>query len=126
MERTEIGGRVWVVAEGYIPGGGIEGDRALESHESLSILNAGAEEARVEIMLYFAEREPAGPYRARVPGLRCLHLRTSDLVAPEPVPRDTDYAAVLRSDRPVVVQHTRLDSRQARFALMTSMAYPAG
>lgn len=125
MEKA-IGALVWIVADGFIPGGGIEGDRALESHESFSILNTGAEEARVEIMLYFADREPVGPYRARVPGQRCLHLRTSDLEAPVPVPRDTDYAAVIRSDRPVAVQHTRLDSRKAAFALMTSVAYPAG
>ena len=106
--------------------GGIEGDRALESNESFSILNAGPEEARVEIMLYFADRDPLGPCRARVLGERCLHLRTSELEAPVPVPCDTDYAAVIRSDRPVVVQHTRLDARPARFALMTSVAYPAG
>jgi len=31
---------------------------------------------------------------------------------------------VLRSDRPVVVQHTRLDSRQPANALMTTMAFP--
>ena len=39
-------------------------------------------------------------------------------------PRDTDYASVLSSDVPVVVQHTRLDSRQAENALLSTMAYP--
>ena len=122
---AEIGARTWVVADGYIPGGGIEGDRALASHESLSILNAGRMAAQIVVMVYFAQLPPAGPYRLVVPAERCLHLRTSDLASP-PVPRDTDYAAVVRADRPVVVQHTRLDSRPARFALMTTLAFPAG
>lgn len=32
---------------------------------------------------------------------------------PEPVPSGTDFAWVVESDVPVVVQHSRLDSRQA-------------
>jgi hypothetical protein len=47
-------------------------------------------------------------------------------VDPAPLPRGTDFASVIRSDRPVVVQHTRLDSRQAENALMTTMAYTPG
>ena len=42
---------------------------------------------------------------------------------PEPVPRATDYACVIESDVPIVVQHTRLDSRQEANALMTTVAY---
>ena len=42
----------------------------------------------------------------------------------EPVPRGRDYAVVVESDRPVVVQHTRLDSRQAENALISTIAYP--
>lgn len=75
------------------------------------------------LMLYFEDREPAGPYHVAVPGQRTLHLRFNDLHDPEPVPRDTDYASVLVSDQPVVVQHTRLDSRQAALALLSTIAY---
>jgi hypothetical protein len=53
-----------------------------------------------------------------------LHLRFNDLEDPEPVPRGTDYASVIESDVPIVVQHTRLDSRQAALALLTTVAYP--
>jgi hypothetical protein len=31
---------------------------------------------------------------------------------------------VISADRPIVVQHTRLDSRQAANALMTTIAFP--
>jgi hypothetical protein len=33
---------------------------------------------------------------------------------------------VIESDLPVVVQHTRLDSRQAENALLSTIAYAAG
>ncbi|HUF55030.1 MAG TPA: sensory rhodopsin transducer [Thermohalobaculum sp.] len=53
-----------------------------------------------------------------------MHLRFNDLEDPEPVPRDTDYASVITADRPIVVQHTRLDSRQAELALLSTIAFP--
>lgn len=120
---TDIGRRLWAIAEGYIPGDSAFTDPALISHETACILNAGDRDAQVEITLYFTDREPAGPYRTVVPARRTLHLRFNDLDDPEPVPRDTDYASVIRSDVPVVVQHTRLDSRKAEVSLMTTMGY---
>ncbi len=80
----------------------------------------------VEVTLFFADREPVGPYRVAVPARRTRHLRFNDLSEPARVPRDTDYASLLRSDVPVIVQHSRLDSRQAALALMSALAYPAG
>ena len=82
-------------------------------------------DAHVEITVFFKDREPAGPYRVTVPARRTLHLRFNDLHDPEPIPRGTDYASVIVSDVPIVVQHTRLDSRQSENALITTIAYPA-
>jgi len=122
-----IGRTLWAIAEGYIPSTSVDPtDRALVSHETACLLNAGDEDAEVEIMLYFADREPAGPYRCTVPARRTLHLRFNDLADPEPVPRDTDYSSVIRSNRPIVVQHTRLDSRRAEIALLSTTAYADG
>jgi hypothetical protein len=59
-----------------------------------------------------------------VPARRTLHLRFNDLADPEPIPFDTDYASVLSSDVPIVVQHTRLDSRQAELGLLSTIAFP--
>lgn len=120
-----LGKRRWVIAEGYIPGASTGSGRAFESHETACILNAGEREAQVSITLYFADREPAGPYRVTVPAKRTRHVRFNDLQEPEPVPRDTDYSSVIESDVPIVVQHTRLDSRQAALALLSTIAYPA-
>ena len=56
---------------------------------------------------------------------RTAHVRFNDLEDPEPIPRDTDYAAIIESDVRVVVQHTRLDSRQSELALITTIAFPS-
>ena len=119
-----IGKTCWAIPEGYIPSGSVdEIDRALVSHETACILNAGDADAHVEIMIYYRDRDPGGPYRLTVPARRTLHLRFNDLEDPEPIPRDTDYASIIRSDRPIVVQHTRLDSRRSEISLLTTIAY---
>jgi hypothetical protein len=118
-----IGRRRWAIAEGYIPSESAFSDRALISHETACILNAGDREALIEITILFADREPVGPYKVTVGPRRTLHLRFNDLKDPKPVPRDTDYASIFESDVPIIVQHTRLDSRRAELALLSTMAY---
>jgi hypothetical protein len=118
-----IGRRRWAIAEGYIPSQSSFSDRALISHETACILNAGDEEAHVRIAIFFADREPIGPYRVTVAARRTLHLRFNDLKEPAPIPRDTDYSSVFESDVPIVVQHTRLDSRHAEISLLSTTAY---
>lgn len=120
-----MGRRRWAIAEGYIPGGSTGPEPAMTSHETACLLNAGDTDARVTITVIFEDRDPAGPYRVTVPARRTLHLRFNDLEDPEPIPRDTPYASLVESDQPIVVQHTRLDSRQAENALLSTMAYPA-
>jgi hypothetical protein len=123
MERGPIGRRRWAIAEGYIPDGSTGPAPEMLSHETACLLNATGEEAHVTITVFFRDREPAGPYRVTVPPRRTLHLRFNDLDDPEPIPKATDYASVIESDVPIVVQHTRLDSRQQENALMTTVAY---
>lgn len=121
-----IGSRRWVIAEGFLPAPGQSGgDPRFEGHETACILNTGDQDAEITITVYFSDREPAGPYRLTVPARRTRHARFNDLTDPEPVPRETDYASVIEASRPVVVQHTRLDSRQAALALITTLAHPA-
>jgi hypothetical protein len=95
----------------------------MTSHETVCLLNASDRDAHVEITVFFADREPCGPYRVTVPARRTRHVRFNDLDDPAPVPRGTDYASVIESDVPIVAQHTRLDSRQAENALITTIAY---
>ena len=119
-----VGRTRWAIAEGYIPGWSHGPDRLFTSHETACLLNTSDSVAHVQITLYFTDREPAGPYRVTVAARRTRHLRFNDLTDPEPVPLATDYASIIESDVPIVVQFTRLDSRQAENALISTIAYP--
>lgn len=122
-ESQELGRTTWAIAEGYIPSESHGPAPQMVSHETACILNATHRDAQVRITIYFSDREPVGPYRVRVPARRTLHLRFNDLTDPQPIPRDVDYSSVIESNVPIVVQHTRLDSRQAEEALLSSIAY---
>jgi hypothetical protein len=118
-----MGRKRWAIAEGYIPAWSHGPRPEFESHETACILNVSDVEAHVEIFVHFADREPAGPYRLTVGARRTRHVRFNDLSDPEPVPKGLTYASVIESDVPIVVQHTRLDSRQSENALITTIAY---
>jgi hypothetical protein len=118
-----IGRRRWAIAEGYIPGWSHGPEPEMTSHETACILNATDADAHVSITIFFSDREPAGPYRVTVPARRTTHLRFNELKDPEPIPKETPYASVIEADVPIVVQHTRLDSRQAENALITTIAF---
>jgi hypothetical protein len=120
-----IGSTLWAIPEGYIPSQSVSTERTLQSHETACLLNTGDDAAEVTITLFFSDREPVGPYKVSVPPRRTLHLRFNDLNDPLPVPRDTDYASVIQSSVPIVVQHTRLDSRNPAIALLSTVAFPA-
>jgi len=118
-----IGHRRWAIAEGYIPGQSVSQEHALVSHEAICLLNAGDRDAEIAVTLYFKDREPVGPYVVHVGARRTLHLRFNDLTDPAPVPRDTDFSSVIEASEPIVVQHTRLDSRHPNISLMSTVGY---
>src|SRR5262249_12256922 len=118
-----MGRKHWAIAEGFIPGESNGPAPFMTSHETVCILNAGDTDARVEITLFFQDRDPVGPYLVVVPARRTKNLLFNDLEHPARVPPNTPYASTIISDVPIVCQHTRLDSRQAENALMSTIAY---
>lgn len=119
-----IGVKEWVIAEGYIPAESHGPQPQMTSHETVCVLNAGDQDAHVEITIYYKDRESVGPYRFTVPAQRTRHVRFNDLRDPEPIPRGTDFSSLIRSDVPIVAQQTPLDFRQAENALLSRIAYP--
>ncbi|AYK02286.1 sensory rhodopsin transducer [Klebsiella pneumoniae] len=121
---VSVGSTTWVIADGYIPPYSNGPSPEMVSHDSICMLNAGDCTALVSIYVYFTDREPAGPFSIEIPARRAFHQRINDLDGPEKIPAGTDYSLLIRSDSRIVVQHTRLDSRQSENALMTTIAYP--
>ncbi|MEP6887562.1 MAG: sensory rhodopsin transducer [Nitrospirales bacterium] len=123
--REPLGSRFWAIAEGYIPEGSHGPEPQLLSHETACVLNIGDQDAHVRITIFYTDREPVGPYCVTIPARRTKHIRFNDLSNPEPIPLGRDYASLIESDVPIVVQHTRLDSRQAENALFSTIAFAA-
>ncbi len=108
-----IGKKHWAIPKGWIPSWSYGPEPAMLSHETACILNANEVDAHVEITIFYSDRDPVGPYKITVPARRTLHQRFNDLTDPEPIPKATNYASTIDSDVTIVVQHTRLDSRQS-------------
>ena len=121
--KNPIGRKHWAIAEGYIPPSSHGPAPEMTSHEAVCLLNASDDDAHVEITAYFSDREPVGPYRITVPARRTKHVRFNNLNDPQPIPKGTEYSSTIDSDVPIVVQHTRLDSRQDANALLSTIAY---
>jgi hypothetical protein len=117
-----LGHKRWAIAEGWIPPRSHGPEPEMTSHETACVLNVSDQDANLKITIFYSDRQPV-TYAVSVPARRTKHIRFNDLTDPELIPRGTDYASVIESDVPVVVQHTRLDSRQAENALMTTMAF---
>src|SRR5919108_5711251 len=100
-----VGVMEWVIAEGYIPAESHGPKPEMTSHETVCLLNSSHQDAHVEIMIYYSDREPVGPYRITVPAQRTRHVRYNDLRDPEPIPRNTNFSSIIRSDVPIVAQH---------------------
>ncbi len=118
-----IGKERWVIPDGYLPEKS-SGD--FPSHESTCVVNTGLEPANLKFEIFFEDRDPLAGFTSTIPGRRTKHIRLDLLVTQDGqrIPRGVPYAIVVTSDRPVVIQHSRMDTSQEALTLMTTMAYP--
>ncbi len=114
----------WAIPEGYIPEGSTGPAPALTSHDALCVLNCGDADAHLKVTIFFTDREPVGPFLLDAPAKRTRHFRFNELGGGAAILSGVPYSSLIESDEPVVVQYTRLDSRQSANALMSVMAYP--
>jgi hypothetical protein len=119
-----IGHTIWVIPGGKIPLHSTGTEPANTSRDELCILNTNELDAGINITLYHAEEPPTGPFRITVKAQRVRHIRFNDLVDPKPLLLDAEYAAVIHSNLPIVVQFTRTDTSQAALSTSTTLAFP--
>jgi hypothetical protein len=118
------GARTWLIPDAYIP---VRSTGELPSHEAICVLNTEASDARLRLSFFFEDRDPITGVGAVVPAERTRHIRTDDpdSLGGIELPRGEPFAIRVRSDVPVTVQHSRLDSSQEALALMTTMGHPS-
>jgi hypothetical protein len=119
-----IGKTMWAIPGGRIPAATTGHEPEWTSRDELHLLNAGDQEAKVEMTIFYSDQEPIGPYRLTVSPRRKRRVRFNDLIDPQAMPLDTDYGAVIESDVPIVVQFSRLDTGRAENAILGTMAFP--
>jgi len=117
------GRRTWVFPDGDLPPAGEDG-LPLEGHESLIVLNTGNADARIEMDVFFPDREPETGIKLLAPARRVTCFRMDKPVGDRrfQVPFG-QYALRLRSSVPIIVQMGRADVRQVNLAYYTTMGY---
>jgi hypothetical protein len=116
------GSTVWFIPDGYYPE---HSSGVFPSHEAICVLNPGTENAEIEITLYFEDRPKMEGFHVACPAERTQHIRMDRLRDPngQGVPQGVAYAMMVKSNNPVVVQYSRMDTTQPAMALMTTIAY---
>lgn len=120
-----VGHRVWILPGGHIPFPSHGREPGFTSFDQLCVLNGTDRPAALELIIYYEDQEPVGPYRLVVPPERIRHVRFNDLIDPEAIRLDRPFGCLLRSTVPVVVQFQRQDTRiPGVLALTGLMAFP--
>jgi hypothetical protein len=122
--RRGRGHRSWAIPGGHIPPKSEGEEPRLTSRDELCILNMTRRTCRLEVTVYYSDRGPVGPYRFEVGPERARHVRFNDLIDPEAIPLGTNFAALVESNVPIVVQFFRLDTEEGRRAMTGTMAFP--
>lgn len=123
---SSLGAKTWVFSGGQVPVTSTGAEPEFTSRDELCLLNTGDRDASIEVTVYFTEDEPAGPFRLVVAARRVCHVRINDFIDPHAIPLGVPYGLVVSSDRPVVAQLTKIDTRQAALATSTTLGYAPG
>lgn len=113
----------WYVPDAYLPSSG-QG-QTWEGHESVCVLNVGKKDATLTFAFYFEDRPAITDVEVPMPGKSCRHIgmHKPEQLGGLELPRDVPYGIEVVSDRPVIVQYSRLDVTQPNFTLMTTIPY---
>jgi hypothetical protein len=117
------GKKVWLTPDGFLQP---VSNGPYKSHEAICVVNTGDEDAKLAISIYFEDREPMEgfTYKCEAKRTKHIHIELLEDDKGEKVPVGVPYAIKVESSVPVVVQVSRLDTAQAEYTLMTSIAYP--
>lgn len=120
---TPLGKQRWAISAGCVPARSTGPEPAFTGRDQFSVLNTGPVMANLRIRVLYERHSPVGVYRLTIAARRVRTFRVNDLIFPEAVRLDEPYGLLMESDRPVVVQFTRQDTRQAANAHMMAMAF---
>ena len=117
------GKRIWFFPDGERPPAG---DSDMKGHESYIVLNPNKKDAHLTFTFYFEDKVPIRIDTMMVAAERvmCYQTHRPEHFGDHVIPIETQYAAMVESDVPVIIQYGRLDARQVNLAYYTTMGYP--
>lgn len=117
-----IGKKIWVIPDCELPP---EGEGVLLAHESVIVLNTTDKTANIKVELYFSDTEHYDniTWQVAPKRVKCFRMNQPTDMGGFNVPLNTQYAMLIKSDIPVIVQYGRLDNRQTNLAYYTTLGY---
>ena len=116
------GKKVWIIPDCELPQ---EGEGILKGHESVIIVNDSKKDAKIDVTIFFTEKEAYKgiTWTVKAESVRCFRMNNIDDMCGFEVPYEIQYAMKLNSDQKIVVQYGRLDNRQTNLAYYTTLGY---
>lgn len=114
----------WAIAVGRIPFLSKGKEPEFTSHDKIAILNTSNEEALIEITMFYEDEQPCGNYSISVQARRIRKIRFNDLIDPVAIRMERNYGCYIKSDVPVVVQFSRMNTGAKANAEMAALAFP--
>ncbi len=121
----KIGKLDWAISAGRIPFNSTGEEPMFNSNDRISVLNASDEEAVIEIFIFYDNEPPVGTYEVKIKAKRLRKIRFNDLIDPEAMRLERNFGCYIRSNVPVVVQFTRVNTGQSANAMMGTTAFTA-
>ena len=112
----KIGKKIWIFPDAYLPSKGkiypSSSKSKVYGHESLCIINPNLAKIKLEINFYFENDKPIKGFTESVDAERSLHLRLDKINIPNygSLQREKPYSIIVKSDKNVVIQLSRLDT----------------
>ena len=125
----KIGKKIWIFPDAYLPSKGSLYPSSSKSkvygHESLCIINSNLVEIKLEINFYFENDKPIKGFIQSVGAERSLHLRLDKINIPNygSLPREKPYSIIVKSDKNVVIQLSRLDTTSKYNSFMSVLGW---
>lgn len=118
-----IGKKEWVIPGGHIPFQSTGKEPEFISQDRISVLNTNNKSVEISITIFYSDKETVSPVRIKIQAQRVRKIRINDIIGPFPVPLETDYALHIKSEEPVLIQFTRMNTGSDKAAIMGSMAF---
>ena len=113
---------MWIIPDCELPE---EGEGVLKGHESVIIVNDNDFDVKIDVTLYFADKDcyEGIVWTVGAKKVRCFRMNKVEDMCGFVVPFETQYAMKLASHGNIVVQYGRLDNRQMNLAYYTTLGY---